>query len=98
MKQKGASLQAAMPSIEKDEATAPNEYETKEHLNHLIKAHEIMNDPAKMKAIHKLAGRHSKAIKSIKELKDLHPEKYGKPAGNMPTLQGEHEPDADDME
>ncbi len=48
-----------------------NDYETQNHLRTLIDAHGIMNDPDKMKKVHKLAGRHHKAISGIKSIDEL---------------------------
>lgn len=53
------------------------DYETQGHLETIVKAHQILMDPDKMKKVHKLAGRHEKAIKSIGDLKDLVQKKYG---------------------
>ena len=49
----------------------PSEYETQNHLRTLIDAHEIINNPDKMKAVHKLAGRHHKAVSGIRSLQQL---------------------------
>lgn len=57
-----------------------DDYETEGHLRTLMDAEKIKNDPDKMKKVHKLAGRHSKAIKSIQDLKDTYDEKFGKGA------------------
>ena len=56
---------------------ASNDYETQGHLKTILDAHEIMNDPVKLKAAHKLAGRHKKAITSLEQLKQIHQDKYG---------------------
>lgn len=53
------------------------DYETQGHLDTIIKAHQILMDPEKMKKVHKLAGRHQKAISSIQDLKDTIQQKYG---------------------
>lgn len=67
-------------------AKAPeNDYETKGHLSTLMDAEMIKSDPEKMKKVHKLAGRHHKAIKSIKDLKDTYQEKFGQPAHGIAT-------------
>jgi hypothetical protein len=91
----GADLGQAMPSITKDKSTAPDDYETKGHLQDLIRAHEIMNDPVKMKAVHSLAGRHDKAIKSIQDIKNYAQATYGpkgpgaSKSGSLANLKGE---------
>lgn len=54
-----------------------NDWETEDHMRTLIRAHEIVNDKEKMGKVHKLAGRHKKAIRSISDLKDTYNEKYG---------------------
>lgn len=48
-----------------------NDYETQSHLRTLIEAHGIMNDAAKMKKVHKLAGRHHKAVSGIRSIAQL---------------------------
>lgn len=58
---------------------ASDDYETQGHLRTLMDAEMIKADPEKMKKVHKLAGRHHKAIKSIKDLKDAYQDKFGKP-------------------
>ncbi len=94
-KSSGASLEQAMPSpskmggpIEKQDPI--DSYEVKDHLDTLMKAHGIMNDPEKMAKVHKLAGRHANAIKGIQDIKDHYNLKYGgKNAGkNLGDLSG----------
>lgn len=68
--------QAAGPVATKSE----DDYQTQNHLKTILDAHEIMNDPVKLKRVHKLAGRHKKAISSLQQLKDTYQEKFGKPA------------------
>jgi hypothetical protein len=46
-------------------------YETENHLRTLIDAHEIVNNPDKMKAVHKLAGRKHKAVSAIRSISQL---------------------------
>ncbi len=77
---------------------ADNEdWESKGHLETIMKAHELMGDDEKMEKIHKLAGRHKKAlehltsmkpikakekpIKSIEEMKAKAQKKFGTPVG-----------------
>lgn len=96
----GASLGKAQPAITKDESTKePDEWETKGHMNDLIRAHEIINDPVKMQAVHKMVGRHQKAIGSIQDLKNLHQQKYGPkaPKPGVAQLQ-DNDNDAEDDE
>ncbi len=57
-----------------------NDYNAKDHLNTIMQAHSIMNDPEKMAKVHKLAGRHMKAITSIQDLKDTYDQKFGSKA------------------
>lgn len=68
----GARLQNAMP-----QPAEQNDYETQGHLRTLIDAHEIMNDEGKMKKVHKLAGRHAKAIRGLKDISEYKNAKYG---------------------
>ncbi len=55
------------------EAKSPDDqkYETKRHLETLSDAHDIMNDPVKLKKVHAMVGRHKKAITSIAQLKEI---------------------------
>ena len=63
---KGAALTQAMPAD--PEPDENDNYEVKGHLQTLVDAHGIMNDPVKMKKVHKLAGRHANAIAGIKSM------------------------------
>lgn len=77
---KGAALEQAMPSVTKDKSTEEdpqNDWEAKSHLQTLMDAHAIVNDASKMAKVHKLAGRHMKAVRSIADLKDYANAKYG---------------------
>ena len=56
---------------------AENDHEARQHLNTILEAHGIMGDKGKMEKVHKLAGRHHKAITSIKGLKDHYNDKFG---------------------
>lgn len=76
-KMKGASLADSTPSGAHLEKNPENDYETQGHLRTLIDAHGIMSDPAKMEKVHKLAGRHNKAITSIQGIKDAYNTKFG---------------------
>lgn len=71
----GGRLGNSLPSPQaiKDD----NDYETQGHLRTLMDAEMIKNDPEKMKKVHKLAGRHSKAITSIQDLHDEYDSKFG---------------------
>lgn len=74
----GARLQDAMPKDEgPEESQEPQPYETENHMRTLMDAHEIMNNPHKMKAVHKLAGRHANAIRGIKDIQSHYNMKYG---------------------
>lgn len=48
-----------------------DDWETKGHMNTLLDAHEIMNDPHKIAKVKKMVGRHKKAINSLRDLKDV---------------------------
>jgi hypothetical protein len=76
-KMKGASLAESTPSGAHLEKDPSNDYEVQGHLRTLIEAHGIMSDPAKMEKVHKLAGRHNKAITSIQGIKDAYNAKFG---------------------
>lgn len=54
-----------------------NDPEAQSHLRTLLDAEMIKQDPAKMAKVHKLAGRHQKAITSIGDLKDTYQQKFG---------------------
>lgn len=54
-----------------------DEHEVSEHLRNIIKAHEVMSDPEKMEKVHKLVGRHQKAITSLQDVEDYRQNKYG---------------------
>lgn len=89
MAKKATSPDVASPSPDQED------WETKDHFNTIMKAHEIMEDPAKMEKIHAHAGRHKKAlehltkmkpiddgekpIRSIKEMKAKAQKKFGAP-------------------
>lgn len=88
---KGSALGEAMPDITEDESTEPMDYETKEHMETLLKSHDIMNDPVKLRAVHKLAGRHHKAIRGIQDLKDHYQAKYGPKESQKSTMKSELE-------
>lgn len=101
----GASLGQAMPSPDKSDPESPSEWETKDHMSTIIGAHEIINNPVKMKAVHALAGRHNKAIKSIQDIKNYAQDNYG-PKAQKPGVKnlvaktdplGDVESDGDDQ-
>lgn len=62
-----SALEAANPKP----STEAMDMETKDHLRKLTDAFDIMADPAKMKRVHALAGRHHNAIKSLGDLKNI---------------------------
>lgn len=87
-------------SVGQGPSAPENDYESQGHLRTLIEAHGIMNDPVKMAKVHKLAGRHHKAIKGIQDIKDRYNEMV-KSKSPMATLagappQGGTPPDTDD--
>lgn len=56
------------------------ERDTQSHMDALMKAEEIKNDPSKMKRVHALAGRHVqqlKGIRSIQDIKNTYNQKFG---------------------
>jgi hypothetical protein len=53
------------------------DYETEGHLRTLMDAEVIKQDPEKMAKVHKLAGKHHKAIRSIQDIRAAHQEKFG---------------------
>jgi hypothetical protein len=57
--------------------TPEEEAKAQQHLDTLMEAEKIKADPRHMANVHKMAGRHMKAIKSIQDLKDLHTAKFG---------------------
>lgn len=86
MKKTTFPLTQAMPKPTQDD----NDYETQGHLKTLMDAEAIKSDPAKMQKVHKLAGRHKKAIKSIQDLKDAYQQKFGQP---KPDSDGDYDGD-----
>ncbi len=81
------------PKIDNPEKDINDDYEAKDHLRVLMDAHSITTNPEKMKKVHKLAGRHTKALegiralapieepkvpKSTSDLKDIYQNKFGK--------------------
>lgn len=85
-------------SVGADPKAAPDKWETQGHLDTLIKAHEIMNNPVHLKAVHKLAGRHHKAISGIKslgDLKELSNQKHLAKGQGLKQLAAGGEPDDD---
>lgn len=71
VKVKGAELEQAMPK------PADDDWQSEDHLRTLMSAHEIMNNPEKLKKVHKLAGRKAQAIRGIQDIKNHYNEKYG---------------------
>ncbi len=70
----GNTIGDAPTPAHKDEI---DNYEVEGHLRTLMDAEKIKQDPEKMKRVHKLAGRHSKAISSIRDLKSTYDDKFG---------------------
>lgn len=75
----------AMAPAQQEKSEEQLNMEAKRHFDTLMEADEIKNDPKKMEHVHKIAGRHMKAIHSIQDLKDLHEAKYG---GQKPKKEG----------
>lgn len=88
-------------SVGDDPNKAPDKWETQNHLDTLIKAHEIVNNPVHMKAVHKLAGRHHKAvgaITSLQQVRDISNQKSlakGKAASSPLAPMVDEEPSGD---
>ena len=59
--------ESSVGGVESPKEDPVDNYETRGHLETLIKAHGIKNDPAKMEKVHALAGRHKKAIEGLGE-------------------------------
>lgn len=79
----GNRLGNSLPSPSIAKSDMPQEdpvdnYEVKGHLDTLMQAEKIKADPEKMAKVHKLAGRHTQAIRSIQDLKDTYDKKFGK--------------------
>lgn len=60
-------LQNTVAGPAKEEDPVDN-YQVQDHLRTLTDAHKIINDPEKMAKVHKLAGRHAKALSGIKDM------------------------------
>jgi hypothetical protein len=45
--------------------------EGKMHVDDLMRAHEIMNNPEKMAKVHKVIGQHEQAVTAIKSIGDI---------------------------
>lgn len=89
----GANLAGSMPSQDMD-------YQTDNHLRTLREAGDILSDPEKMGKVHKLAGRHDKALKGMLALS---PHKEKGKIKSLADLRAKanaknNEPDEDDME
>jgi hypothetical protein len=63
--------------VEPDQDDILNDHEARGHLNTILEAEMIKQDPVKMQKVHKLAGRHMKAITSLKDVKDVYQAKFG---------------------
>jgi hypothetical protein len=59
----------------------PDEWETREHLNTIVKAHQIMSDPTKMAHVHKAIGGTVHAFNSLQDVRNYKNQKYGAGAG-----------------
>lgn len=105
-----SNLQNTLPTPSKQEDPIDN-YDTQSHLRTLQEAHGIINDPDKMAKVHKLAGRHAKAlagikqipaapaIKSTKDLEDYRNAKFGSAAGknSLATLKNPPKEEGDEV-
>lgn len=76
---KDAMKQAAAPQdpAEPDQDDILNDPEAQGHLRTILDAEMIKQDPVKMAKVHKLAGRHQKAITSLNDVKDAYQQKFG---------------------
>jgi len=61
-------------------ANVDKSYEEENDHRKVMDAMEVLMDPVKMKAVHKIAGRKKKAISSLKDLHNILNEKFGKEA------------------
>jgi hypothetical protein len=70
---KGANLEQAQPKLGADKTAVDpmDDYEAKGHLDTLMNAHEIMNNPAKMAKVHALAGAKKSALKGISAIPNI---------------------------
>lgn len=75
----GEPMEAPETAAHEAEAGDPMEdsHETKGHMQTLMDAEQIKMDPVKMEKVHRLSGRHAKAIKSISDLKATYDKKFG---------------------
>ena len=79
-----ASVKAAPkdPGQVDKEPGGMDDYETREHLNTIVKAHQIMSDPVKMASVHKSLGGGVKAFNSLQSLRDYKNDTYGAGSAN----------------
>ncbi len=75
-KDKGLKAMSAIEAPAMDD-----DYKIDNDMRTMMSAEEIKMDPDRMAKVHKRAGRHHKAIKSIQDLKDTYNEKFGAQAG-----------------
>lgn len=69
-------------------------HESQGHLNTLVSAHKILNNPDHMARVHALVGRHTNAVKGLKsvdDLKSIFNEKYGNGGAQAPGKQQEND-------
>jgi hypothetical protein len=76
-----AYTQGAGPAKKPKPIHVTDDYETKDHLNTLSKAHEIMSNPEKMGKVKKLVNFHKKTMRSLDDIKQYHQDNYGAPGG-----------------
>lgn len=78
----------AQPSVSPSDGPRPlDDFDHQNNADALMKAHEIMGDPAKMKGAMMHIKKKAKAIKSVKDLQNFHQAKYG--AGGDPDMEVE---------
>lgn len=68
-------------------ADPKDDWQHKDNADTLMRAHEIMADPTKMKGAMIHIKKKAKAIRSVKDIQAFHQEKYG--AGGDPDLETE---------
>lgn len=79
------SPEVAMPSPAPAKQDVMDDYDVKNHLDAIVKAHQVISNPKKMKKVHALVKGHKKAISSIQDLRDLSQRRYGGVGGKPKT-------------
>lgn len=70
-------VDAKVEAKQDDQDDILNDHEAQSHLRTILDAEMIKQDPVKMAKVHKLAGRHQKAITSLNDVKDAYQQKFG---------------------